>query len=223
MTSDTTAPAAGPRTNKPVSTRSGDVIDYCLAGIAWAEINTYGLRRSEARDVKRIRLALPPVVDESLLFGAGDLLAGPQHFFRYLQFRQHRQKGNNQKHRPPRDKPASSVNPFARPRGTTRYCAVGPVKASHHSPEGVGVLPEPAVRFYAPSRKQPSGSSQTTWPSKAFASADIPAPRHDKIGAHDGWLRTRPHGDRPMSPASPRGIAGHDSTSPRRGIGDQPP
>jgi len=60
----------------------GNVIGYCLAGITWVEINAYRLRRPEARDVQRIRLTLPPVVDESLLLGAGNLLTGPQHAVR---------------------------------------------------------------------------------------------------------------------------------------------
>ena len=29
-----------------------NTVDYCLARIIWFEINTYGLRRSRARDVK---------------------------------------------------------------------------------------------------------------------------------------------------------------------------
>jgi hypothetical protein len=59
-----------------------NVIHYRLAGITWLEVNTYRLRRPEARDVKCVRLTLPPVVDESLLLGAGNLLAGPQYAVR---------------------------------------------------------------------------------------------------------------------------------------------
>jgi hypothetical protein len=100
----------------------GNVIDYGLARITWVEVNTYGLRRPEARDVKRIRLTLPPVVDESLLLGPGNLLAGPQHAVRYLQPRQHRQEGKDQKHDRRADEPASSVKPFAYPgEHTTQY------------------------------------------------------------------------------------------------------
>jgi hypothetical protein len=42
-------------------------------------------------------------------------------------------------------------------------------------------------------------------PGPVLAGGELPgeaAPA--KIGAHDDWLRTFPHGYRPMSPASPR-------------------
>ena len=44
----------------------------------------------------------------------------------------------------------------------------------------------------------------------AFASADIPAPAHDEIGAHDGWLRTRPRGSRSLT--APAGFATPDGS-----------
>jgi len=47
-------------------------------------------------------------------------------------------------------------------------------------------------------------AAASTWPSTASASADIPVPSTQEIGAQEDRLRSWPHGCQPMSPASPR-------------------
>src|SRR5215470_111029 len=56
----------------------GDVVDHGVTGIPRVEIDTYGLRGPVARGTDRIRLTLPPVVDEPSLFRTGNVLTGPQ-------------------------------------------------------------------------------------------------------------------------------------------------
>ena len=69
--------------NQYASHRPGDnTVDHCVARVSRIEINTYGPGRPEARFVKRIRLAVPSVRDNSLVLGADDLLTGPQYAVR---------------------------------------------------------------------------------------------------------------------------------------------
>ena len=55
---------------------------HCAARVSRIEISTYGPGRPETRFIKRIRLTVPPVRDNSLLLGTDDLLTGPQHAVR---------------------------------------------------------------------------------------------------------------------------------------------